>query len=178
MGLNDLQLSPAVLLALYPSSLVSFDDDTSTVPEPPLHITESKSASQQDAELKHLGDNKKNILIVVQHHETVYLPDEELTFLTNMLAACKLNLGDVAIFNRHNHPAMLYESVIRQLRSRKVLLFGVDPVEFGLPVSFPHYQVQNLGSQTFLYSPSLGAQKNDALLKSKLWVCLRNMFGV
>ena len=177
MGLNDLWLPPTVLSALYQSSLVSLDEETNTVPVPPLSLTNTKTEPRQ-AGLKYLGDNKKNILIVVAYNDAVYLPDDELTFLTTMLAACKLSLGDVAIINRHNHPALLYESVIQQLQSRKILLFGIDPVDFGLPVSFPHFQVQNLRGRTFLYSPSLGEQRNDALLKSKLWVCLRNIFGI
>ena len=42
---------------------------------------------------KSLGNNQKNILIVVNYGNAVHLPDEELSFLTSMLAACKLSLG-------------------------------------------------------------------------------------
>lgn len=178
MGLNDLHLPPAVLSALYPSSLVTFDDNHKVTAGPVIPVTTPKENEANGATIKYLGDNNQHILVVVQYENAVYLPDDELTFLTNMLAACKLNLGDVAIFNRQNHPALLYESVINQLKSRKVLLFGVDPANFGLPVSFPYFQVQKLRSTTFLYSPSLDEQKNDPLLKSKLWVCLRHIFGI
>ena len=104
MGLNDLNLSPNILAALYPSSLVNMDK-TDAVPQPqPIQPTaaeltaEPKSIKAMD--WKYLGNNQKNILIVVNYDNAVHLPDEELNFLTNMLTACKLNLGDVPVLDR------------------------------------------------------------------------------
>lgn len=181
MGLNDLHLSPALLSRLYPSSLVNTDN--TDIIQPIAPAKESKKVKIEiekptDPAWKFLGSNQQKILIVVNYSNAVHLPDEELSFLTNMLAACKLSLGDVAILNRKNYQDVLYKEIVTYFQSRIVFLFGVEPAGFGLPVSFPHFQVQSLANITFLYLPALEERHTDTLLKSKLWVCLRSIFGI
>ncbi len=181
MGLNDLQLSPAVLSRLYPSSLVNTDKNDSVEPAGPgENLTESKKAAERPAEpaWKFLGSNQQNILIVVNYSNAVHLPDEELNFLTSMLAACKLSLGDVAIVNRNNYKDVPYKEILTHYKSKIVFLFGIEPTGFGLPVSFPPFQVQSVAGSTFLFTPSLEERHTDALLKSKLWISLRSIFGI
>jgi hypothetical protein len=128
--------------------------------------------------LKSLGGNQKNILIVVKNDNITYLPDEDLEFLTNILKACKLSLEDVAIVNTNNNPDEGYKEYLKNWSSKIVLLFGVSPVSFDLPVSFPEFQVQSLTNTKFLYSPALSECRTDKLLKSKLWVSLQRIFGL
>jgi hypothetical protein len=182
MGLNDLKLSSSILAELYPVSLITLDQND-TIPR-------SQSIKSIDAEVrqepgpiaestwKYLGNNQKNILVVVDYNTAVHLPDEELNFLTNMLAACKLGLGDAAIVNLNNYKNTDYREFLTQFKSKIVFLFGVEPSVFGLPVSFPYFQVQSVANCTFLYTPPLNEQRKDALLKSKLWVSLRTIFGI
>jgi hypothetical protein len=169
MDLNDIKLNPSVAAALYRFSLVESDIKGPALQAAPVTTSSTKS-------LKYLGENKKNILIVVKHEEATHLPDEELSFLTNILAACHLSLGDVAIVNTSNYPSHTYKEYIDEFRSRVVLLFGTDPLSFGLPLDFPQFQVQSFAKCTFLYSPALN--EYDKLLKSKLWVCLKRIFVV
>ena len=181
MGLNDLHLSPAVLSRLYPSSLINTDNidivepDALTKDFKKINIETEKSTGQT---WKCLGSNQQKILIVVNYSDAVHLPDEELNFLTNMLVACKLSLGDVAIVNRNNYQDVFYKDILSHFQSKIIFLFGVEPAEFGLPVSFPYFQVQSLANSTFLYTPALEERHTDALLKSKLWVSLRSIFGI
>ena len=122
--------------------------------------------------------NKKNILVVVNYKDVIYLPDEELDLLTNMLTACKLSIADVAIINLNKIETPSYKKIISELNSEVILLFGTEPSALELPVDFPHFQVQSFNSYTFLYTPPLENIKNDKVLKSKLWVCLRRIFNV
>jgi hypothetical protein len=126
----------------------------------------------------YLGENKKNILAVVNYPDHVHLPDEQLAMLTRLLAACKLGLDDVAIVNGNNYDDINYKEMIAQFASRIIFLFGIEPVSFGLPVTFPHFQLQPFAGATFLFAPPLHDISNDELLKSKLWVCLRRLFGI
>ena len=182
MSLNDLHLSSNILATIYPSSLVIMDQaDAIPSPQPVQPVatkirTESESAKTVD--WKYLGNNQKNILVVVNYDNAVHLPDEELNFLTNMLTACKLNLGDVAIVNRYNYQELSYKDFLAEFKSKIVFLFGVEPSDFGLPVGFPYFQVQTVANSTFLYTPPLREQRTDSLLKSKLWVSLRNIFNI
>jgi hypothetical protein len=172
MGLNDLQLSPEIIARLYPFSLIASDSSVSDQTLKPGNMAPVKKAKVEPASEAAL------ILIVVNYTELVHLPDEELSFLTNMLAACKLSLDDVAIINQNNYKETSYKDVLNRFQSRNVFLFGVDPLAFGLPVSFPHFQVQNVAGCTFLFAPSLEENRTDKLIKSKLWLSLRSIFGI
>ena len=71
-----------------------------------------------------LGDNNKHIIILVNDVDAVYLRDEWLQFLTNILGACKLNIGDVAIINHANNP-INFTQLNEQLVPQYFLLFDV-----------------------------------------------------
>jgi hypothetical protein len=108
----------------------------------------------------------------------VHLPDNELAFLLNLLSACNLGMEDVAVLNIQNAAGLSASFLLDHFNTKTVLLFGITPAEFGLPVSFPEFQVQQFNKAVFLYSPALAVIEPDKLLKSKLWVCLRRIFGL
>ncbi len=126
---------------------------------------------------KSLGQNARNILILVNNPGITFLPDEELAFLTQMLQACKLSLGDVALLNLAQH-AQGYQQILQQFNSKTVFLFGVSPGEWELPINFPAFQVQQFDGRKFLHSPGLGQMMNDKLLKTKLWASLKAILGL
>lgn len=185
MGLNDIELPASVIASLYPFSLVATGAETSASPLATNEaIPASTSSPANDAvssasfTWKFLGNNKKAVLVVVDHKDIVHLPDSDLNFLTNMLTACKLSLGDVILINYNNCREKGGPAAVKYFKSREVLLFGVEPADFGLPVSFPEYQVQGLANVQYLYSPELAAISNDKAAKAKLWGCLKKMFGI
>ncbi|MDI9363439.1 MAG: hypothetical protein QM541_00710 [Flavobacterium sp.] len=128
-----------------------------------------------------LGDNKKHIVILVNDIEAVYLRDEWLQFLSNILGACKLNLGDVAIVNHANN-SMLFGDFQQQLAPQHFILFNVPAQNIQLPFTVPFYQLQQFGSTQFLLAPSLALMlgNTDAVKmeKSKLWLSLKKMFNM
>jgi hypothetical protein len=87
-------------------------------------------------------------------------------------------LADVAVVNLNNQPKSSYKELVAFFKSRIVLLFAVEPASFGLPMSFPHFQIQPFAGNSFLFSPSLKELENDKVLKSKLWVCLKRLFNL
>jgi hypothetical protein len=181
MDLNHIELPAFIIADLYHSSLV--DENKSgemksgtaeVIEEEKLPVLEK----EPDSPWKSLGGNLKNVLIIINTEEAVHLPDHELTFLTGVLGACKLSLADVAIVNLTNHPEATYRELTTFFKSRIVLLFNVEPATFGLPMNFPHYQIQAFAGNTFLYAPSLRNLENDKVEKSKLWVCLKRLFNL
>ena len=176
MSLNELRLSSSLIAMLYPSSLLDTGSDDATIL--------NKSVAQQiinDADTKAskwLGNNQRNILIVVRYNDVVHLPDDELNFLTGMLTACKLSLDDVAIINTNNYKKVSYSDLLLEFKSRIVFLFGISPADFGLPVNFPAFQVQVVSGCTYLYTPALEARRADSLFKSRLWLSLRTIFSI
>lgn len=162
MSLNNIQLSPQLLADLYPDVIID---------------TSGKQA-EKNVDFKFLGNNKKNILILVSKQETPFLEDTELNFLSNILAACKYSLADVAIVNLQNYPAANYPSLIQFFNSRNVLLFDVTPQAIDLPFNFPHFQIQKFDQCTYLSAPALNTIEADKNTKTKLWTSLKNLFGL
>lgn len=175
MDINHIHLPASAIASLYTSSLV----DTGEIATEGIPVTEKMIVSEpvKQGEFRSLGNNAKNILIVVNTDEAVHLADHELQFLTNMLTACKLSLADVAIVNINQQPAS-YKELISAYKSKIALLFAIEPAGFGLPMSFPFYQIQPFANCSFLYVPSLDEIEKDKIEKSKLWVSLRRLFNI
>ena len=181
MDLNNIELPASLVAELYPSSLSESNDipvKKMVVVEVIKDVVPPIAITGNDAPWKSLGSNFKNILIIVKSNEAVHLTDNELTFLTGILTACKLTLADVAIVNLNNRSETSYKELTTHFKSKVVLLFDTEPAAFGLPMSFPHYQIQAFANNSFLYSPSLKELENDKVEKSKLWVCLKRLFNL
>jgi hypothetical protein len=160
MSLNNISLPASLVSDLYSSVLVE------------------DIAAKKSIPWKYLGRNKKNILLLVNYSDVPYIPDKQLEFLTGILSACKLTLEDVALVNLHHHAGSSFTECANQIPCKTVLLFGTEPTSFGLPISFPPFQVQPFADYTFLYIPALEEIETDKLLKSKLWVCLKRIFQI
>jgi hypothetical protein len=185
MGLNDIELPASVIASLYPSALVTTGVEkglpvSAADPAAPA-ATEEQPAGTGTAPAfswKFLGNNKKAVLVVVNNPDILHLPDDDLSFLTNMLTACKLSLGDIILINFHHYREKGGLAALKHFKSREVLLFGIEPTDFGLPVSFPEYQVQAVANVQYLYSPALAVIADDKAAKGKLWGCLKKLFGI
>ena len=163
MSLNRYQLPPLVLKDLYKNSLVELGE-------------ESISGNEPGRRLSTLGNNQRQVLIVVDNKEILHLPHDELIFLLDILAACHLTIEDVAILNLDKNQPVAYTDFNEQLKPAKVLLFGVSPGQVGLPLEFPLYQVQHYNRQTWLAALKLQAFKDNKDEKTKLWNCLKQIF--
>ena len=184
MSLNNIQLDPSLLADMYKSSLIATNDGPGqgekvrTSLQAKAAKTDPDTKTAKAGNWRYLGEFKKNILVIVRYNSVPYLPDEQLNFLSSVLGACRLNLGDVAILNTANDPLASYKSIQEKFKSSFTILFGLTPEEFEMPLSFPEFQVQPFDNCTFLHTPVLETLKGDKVLKSRLWVCLRKMFGV
>ena len=182
MSLNNIQLNPGLLAEMYRNSLVETTDkrqgDKKNTSSHPPHPAAEPAKDTKATGWKYLGEYKKNILIIVRYNDVTYMPNEQLNFLTSVLSACKLNLGDVAIFNIANAASASYKDLQEKFKSRFTILLGLTPEEFQMPLSFPEFQVQPFNNCTFLHTPVLEVLETDKVLKSKLWVCLKKMFGM
>jgi hypothetical protein len=178
MGFSDISLPGSVIADLYKQSLVQAGPQQEAPPAPEATTTKTVPGGNN---YKFLGNNQRQVAIIVAFDEETFLPDEHLQFLTKMLEACKLNLGDVAIIN-HAKKEVDIDLLKEQLRPSNVLLFGVEPVAIKLPLNFPHFKDQAFAGISYLYTPALETLNLDSeegkLLKSKLWVCLRKLFKV
>ncbi|MBI2729703.1 MAG: hypothetical protein HYX40_02955 [Sphingobacteriales bacterium] len=167
MSFDDIQFPPVFLTDLYKNSLVQLDESPATIPV----------KQENNATIKFLGENKKSILILVQDPASPFLNETSFNLLLNILTACKLNMGDVALINNSKLSAELSE-VLKKLSAKTVLLFGIEAREMNLPIDFPHYQVQKHGSITYLSSNDFEGLEADKQQKGKLWLCLKKIFDL
>jgi hypothetical protein len=170
MSLNSIKLEPMDIALLFKNALVEINKDQQTLPQIKNEIDPAVTS------FKYLGENKKKTLAIVRYPDVAYLPDKQLSFLTKLLAACNLNLGDVAILNFQQHSPADFDKIMSQFKPKVVLLFDTNPSDFGLPMNFPEFQVQGYKDAVFLSSPPLDTIEPDKVLKSKLWVCLKKIF--
>ena len=162
MSLNNISLSPYLLTELYKDVLI-----------------ESASATAATTSFKSLGNNKKNILLLVSKDNVAFVEDEELNFLSAILSACKLSIADCAIVNLHTaKKPVSYKALVEQFQSRSILLFDVAPESIDLPFHFPHFQLQQFDQCVYLSAPSLKDLGNDKTIKTKLWNCLKALFSL
>ncbi|MEO7922173.1 MAG: hypothetical protein ABIR30_00695 [Chitinophagaceae bacterium] len=176
MDLNHIELPASVIAGLYTDHLVETNDMPAPNRAQAMTVT-NENEENNKYPWKYLGKNQKQILVIIDNPGITYLPDHELAFLTGILNACKLSIDDTAIFNIANQSSS-YKELLVFFKSRIVLLFDVEPSNFGLPMNFPPYQIQAFANNSFLFSPSLRELENDRVEKSKLWVCLKRLFNL
>ena len=182
-----IQLPPFLLADIYKDNLVIVDEkpangqfeDTEPISATPIEIPAIKEKTVLPKWF--LGDNKKNITIIVTDEKHVFLDDDSLNLLTGILNACQLTLADVAIVNYRQTP-LSFEKISEQLKPVHVFLFNLTTQVLGLPFSIPHYQVQQYGGCTYLSAVGLQemtvTSEEAKLEKTRLWVCLKKIFGV
>ncbi|MBM3441516.1 MAG: hypothetical protein FJX89_02325 [Bacteroidetes bacterium] len=137
--------------------------------QPTLH---AGTASQADS----LGGYSKRILILVCQPEAAVIQEASLSFLLNILHACRLGMPDVRLINLAHMADKDHQELSRVHTPRIVLIFGAASQEIGLPMRFPDYQVQEFEGIRYLTAPPLDQLERDMPSKKLLWVALKKVF--
>jgi hypothetical protein len=145
--------------------------------------TKKKDVSRNDSNklLNYLGENKKNVIVLVAEPTVPFIKDDDLSFLTKILKACSLTLADIAIINTHNN-LISFDKLTSELKAQYILLLNVEPASIKLPFNMPHFQVQQFSKCTIISAPSLSSMvietPESIALKRQLWVSLQEAFGL
>lgn len=183
MDADKIILPEFVIAELYKESLVDLTDFSHNRKERVEEnaTKEAGGMTSVSPKIKYLGENGKNITIVVSEPEAMYLIEEEYAFLTNILKACRLNPADIAIINAVKQQ-VTYNEIKEQLKAQQILLFDVEPSLIRLPFKIPPFQIQKYDGCTIMTAPALAAlnmpTQEGKLLKTKLWSSLKEIFGV
>ncbi|MEP6746375.1 MAG: hypothetical protein ABJB86_01545 [Bacteroidota bacterium] len=172
MDLNHITLPASLIADIYKNHLIESD-------QPALPATTPVNVNKKKP-IQFLGKNQKGICLLVNYKNDVYLPDNELNFLTSILQACKLNLGDVAIINCYQQKISFTE-LTDEIHCKCMLIFGVEAESIGLNKA-ALFIAETINNCSIIYSPS-AEQLNDnsaesKVLKSKLWICLKQLFSI
>ena len=170
MSLNNLILPDLLVTHLYKDSLISIreKEDLTQTPE--------KAEAPQ-----FLGNHSKQIAVFVYYTDELYLPEPQLNFLANILKACNLNIADIAIINLAKQ-ALTFEHINKSMGSRKMIFFKTDPAIIGIDQPIPSFSVREYDGVSVLKATALEDMNQPSdeskLLKSKLWLCLKELFSV
>lgn len=183
----NIQLPDFIIADLYKNSLVVIGDEVTNNTAEVLKAnknTELPDSGKQDIVkpvLQWLGDNKKRVTILVDDPANVHIGDASLKFLTNILAACKLTIADVAVINISKKNAN-YQEIIAALQSKYLFLFGISATAVNIPFPLPDYVIEEKNNCCFLSAGTLETMNQDTpeakTEKGKLWGCLKTAFNV
>lgn len=186
MSLDDIKLSPFLVKKLYEKTLIDSSFAKRKKAESQVHVKREKKSLADETpseylsqdSIKYLGNNAKNILILVSEEVHAFLGDDELSFLMNVLNACNISMVDVALVNSYNNEAIQYEKLMNQFYPSIILFLGTGPQLLGFPIQIPIYQVQNYNKQQYLCAPSLQKLSTDKEEKKQLWLSLKKIFSI
>jgi hypothetical protein len=150
---DDARILPAQMMEWYPNGIYLIPEEGSPAP-----------AKKGLAKKRYLALSREPVA------------GETLELLTGIIQACKIDLADLHILQWDNKEG--YASLMERTGSVFVLLFGVEPADIDLPLVFPHFQTQTFAGATWVASPDLHILQNDRLMKSKLWLCLKQAFSI
>jgi hypothetical protein len=165
------KLSPFVIAKLYKDNLVLVKDTQ----------TEILEKIEEDVNILYLGENKKNIIILLSEENAQHISDDSFQFLTTILNACKLNIADVAIVNTNNQTINTH-LMKSQLNPQVCIVFGNIMAKFlqqdDLKLHTPLTINNTIWLNTVEFSKLQDNSVNAKLEKSKLWICLKQIFQI
>ncbi len=184
MSLNDIILAPYLVKNLYENSLVEEAananpiSNTKKAKDENLNHLENLNVTKKEnfSTIKYLGKNDKNILLIVLENNHAFLGDEDLSFLINILNACKISMQDVALINSFENEKTTYENLNEQFEPKQIIFFGTAPHQLGFPIQIPLYKIQKYANQQYLCAASLQLLAKDKEEKKKLWEQLKVLF--
>ena len=162
MSLKNVVLDPFLIAQLYPSSLI---------PDEGLNPT------KDSAKISFLGNNRKNIALLIHNEREAWLPDDLYTFLSKILLACGLNMDDVALINPHSSPAITASELKEQLKPEKVIFFG-DFFEQWIGKNRDKNKVLRLEGYAGLFTDDLAYLQHDKQAKKEFWKALQSLFNL
>ena len=139
-----------------------------------LFRQESTPALQIKTDIKFLGKNNKNILIITPSHEDV-MKIAEQEFLEKILNSIGLLLDDTVIINPKKEAQFSFYT--DTFSPSKIILFGVKPFEIDIKnIEIPTYEIKDFDNMPILHIDELKIIQTDLAKKKALWTNLKQLF--
>lgn len=166
MGFENFKLPTVLVPELYGDVLIG-----NAQPAPQQEVN-------KENEFAALGNNGKNILLLVNDPPSVFLGETDLAFLTGIINACQLNLSDIAIVNTASYSSVDYHMLWKQFNPSTMICFGITTDSIQLKQDIQLLEVQQMGTVNILFAPSLQEIANQVAYKKKLWHQLKTIFRI
>jgi uncharacterized protein involved in tolerance to divalent cations len=166
MNLDKIGLPGFLFPLFYKNSLVD------------LTYNEVNNANKNGTGIDYLGGNKKNIIFLVNDERSKYLNETSMNFLNELLIACKLTMADIALLNFHQKKIITNQELTVQLKTHKIVIFGLTTKDIALPHHIPVFHIQKFQQREYLICPSLEELRLNRDLKKQLWNCFKKFFDI
>jgi hypothetical protein len=165
MSLNNIELSSGQVAEFYEANLVITG----------ITAIKTEVILPEQSTSGITGKNKKKLIWLVNEPAYPLLADEEFSFLGDILAACKMNMEDIALINYAQYQQE-WKDFQNQLQPQIVILSAVPSLQ--LPVTGDEYKPVTYNKIQFLFTGSLSAIRQNRALKGQLWTALKQMLGI
>lgn len=161
MSLKGIPLDPFILAQIHVHPLIP---ETGT------------EGSGETTPVRFLGENGKNILVLVRDETAAFLAEDSFGFLASVLSACKLSVADIALVNLYHYPDASFAGLVTQFNARTGILFGTLPLRGSL--SERDYGIREVEGVRILSADGLELIRSDKSLKARLWSSLQKLFNL
>lgn len=174
------KLPLSVIAQLYKNNLILAGTSAKSAPANKIKDIKNTSAKQVN-EPTWLGKNQQNITIVLEDEVNKFIGEDNLSFLINILNACKLTPDDIAIVNIYRN-AVDFTKIKATLNPRVMIFFDVLPESIDLQMQITPYAAAEISGVTLLAASNLselnGGTANQKAEKAKLWQALKKIFSL
>ncbi len=125
-------------------------------------------------DFKYLGNNKKNILILVNDSANEVSTEQGRELLRKLVYAIALTGKDFALVNYANYSTATYADFSDFFACKLVLAFGVKPMQLGLAEQ-PLHQLNEIGETKLVFTTNLHDLESDPASKKVLWASLQKL---
>ncbi|WEK19781.1 MAG: hypothetical protein P0Y49_01250 [Candidatus Pedobacter colombiensis] len=127
------------------------------------------------ADFKFLGNNKRNILILVNDEQNEVSDELGRELLRKIVKSVNLSANDFALLNYAKYKGTGFKALQDYFSSTLIFAFGVTPVELSLAASHPEHVVVQEGAVRMIFSAELRALDKNPAGKKALWGSLQNL---
>nr|WP_121269439.1 DNA polymerase III subunit psi [Pedobacter schmidteae] len=143
--------------------------------EPAVKVKENVVASPDEAvEFKFLGNNKRNILILVNDEQHEVSDEMGRELLRKIVKSVNLSANDFALLNYARYKQADFNQLQSYFSSSLIFAFGVTPAQLALG-GHPEHTIVQQGAVRMIFSAELRTLDQNPAGKKALWACLQNL---
>lgn len=166
---NQLTNNEKALRLFFTEDVYLVDEDRQTA------FTEEIIVLPQTKEFKFLGQNQKQILILVADDENEVSTDEGKALLRNLLKAINLTTNDFALVNYAHYKQTSFAELKQFFQCQLLIAFGVSTVDLKLETAQTLNQMALHNDVKIILTKHLPLLDKDATAKKALWLSLQQI---
>lgn len=166
--------APEVPVLVQESAVVYQADPAISPVIPALNPLPNANPVKKEITFKFLGNNKRNILILVNDAENEVSDEKGRELLRKIVKSVNLTAGDFALLNYSGYTQVTFEQLQACFSSVLVFAFGVSPADLGMKPCAEN-SIVNDGTVRLIFSSELRKLDADPVSKKVLWASLQQL---